>query len=61
MGSWWSKPEWYAQKRHGSIRDLCRLFWRHRGVLSQLVVALEDREKSCQTLALPANPVNRAA
>jgi hypothetical protein len=61
MGSWWSKPEWYAQKRHGSIRDLCRLFWRHRGVFSQLVVALEDREKSCQTLALPANPVNRAA
>jgi hypothetical protein len=60
-GSWWSKPEWYTQKRHGSIRDLCRLFWRHRGVFSQLLVALEDREKSCQALALQANPVNRAA
>jgi hypothetical protein len=25
-GSWWSKPEWDTQKRHGSIRDLRRLF-----------------------------------
>jgi hypothetical protein len=61
MGSWWSKPEWYTQKRHGSIRDLCRLFWRHRGVFSQLLVALEEREKSCQALALQGNPANRAA
>src|SRR5262245_19737626 len=61
MGSWWSKPEWYTQKRHGSIRDLRRLFWRHRSVFSQLLVALEDREKSRQALALQDNPVNRAA
>jgi hypothetical protein len=61
MGSWWSTPEWYAQKRHGSIRDLCRLCWRHRGVLSHLVVALDDRAKSCQALALQANRVNSAA
>jgi hypothetical protein len=20
IGTWWSKPEWYAQKRHASIR-----------------------------------------
>jgi hypothetical protein len=26
-GRWWYKPEGYPQKRHASIRDLCRLFW----------------------------------
>jgi hypothetical protein len=61
MGSWWSKPEWYAQKRHGSIRDLCRLFWRHRSLCSQLLVALEEREKPSQALALQGNAVSRAA
>jgi hypothetical protein len=61
MGSWWSKPEWYTQKRHGSIRDLCRLFWRHREVLSQLLVALEEREKHCQAPTLQGNAINRAA
>jgi hypothetical protein len=61
MGSWWSKPEWYTQKRHGSIRDLCRLFWRHRGVCSPLLRALEEREKSWQALALQGTSVNRAA
>jgi hypothetical protein len=61
MGTWRSKPAWYAQKRHGSVRDLCRLFWRHRAVLSQLLVALEEREKPCQPLALQGNAVNRAA
>lgn len=45
IGSWWFKPEWHRQKRHASIRDLCRLFWRHRAVFSPLLVALEDREK----------------
>jgi hypothetical protein len=61
MGRWWSRPEWYPQKRHGSIRDLCRLFWRHRGVFSHLLVALEERETSCQAVALRGKPVNRAA
>jgi DDE superfamily endonuclease len=60
-GNWWATPEWYTQTRHGSIRDLCRLFWRHRGVLSHLLVALEEREKSCQALDRQGNPVNRAA
>jgi hypothetical protein len=60
-GSWWSKPEWYAQKRHGSIRDLCRLFWRHRSVLSQLLVALEEKKKPSQAPALQGNAVSRAA
>jgi hypothetical protein len=61
MGNWWSKPEWYTQKRHGSIRDLCRLFWRHREAFSQLLVALEERGKPCQALTPQGNAVNRAA
>jgi hypothetical protein len=61
IGSWWSQPEWYAQKRHGSIRDLCRLFWRHRSVFSQLLVALEEQKKPSQAPALQGNAVSRAA
>jgi hypothetical protein len=61
VGSWWSKPEWYAQKRHASIRDLCRLFWRHRTVFSQLLVALEETAKPCHGPALQGNGVSRAA
>jgi hypothetical protein len=61
LGSWWSKPEWYTQKHHGSIRDLCRLFWRHRAVFSQLLVALEEPEKPSQAPTLQGNGVNRAA
>jgi hypothetical protein len=60
-GSWWNKPEWNARKRHASIRDLCRLFWRHRAVFSQLLVALEEREKNPQALALSGNFVSQAA
>jgi hypothetical protein len=61
MESWWSKPAWHTQKRHASIRDLCRLFWRHRGVCSQRVVTLEAREQSPQALALPGTSVSGAA
>jgi hypothetical protein len=60
-GSWWHKPEWHPQKRQASIRDLCRLFWRHRAVFSQLLVSLEDLEKTPQTLSQPRNSVSRAA
>jgi DDE superfamily endonuclease len=60
-GSWWSKPEWHPQKRHASIRDLCRLFWHNRAVFSQLLVALEDMEKTPQALARPGGSVIRAA
>jgi hypothetical protein len=60
-GSWWWKPEWHAQKHHASIRDLCRLFWRHRAVFSQLLLNLEDMRKAPQALARPGNSVSRAA
>ena len=60
-GSWWSTPAWYAQKRHGSIRDLCRLFWRHRSVCSPLLVALEEQQNPSQAPARQGNAVSRAA
>jgi hypothetical protein len=60
-GSWWHKPEWHPQKRHASIRDLCRLFWRYRAVFSQLLVTLEDMEKNPQPLTQPGTSVSRAA
>jgi DDE superfamily endonuclease len=59
--SWWSTPKWYAQKRHASIRDLCRLFWRHRAAFSQLLVALEEREKCGQALDQQGIDITRAA
>jgi DDE superfamily endonuclease len=60
-GSWWSKPAWYGQKRHASIRDLCRLFWHQRVVFSQLLGALEEQEKIPQALAAQGNSVGEAA
>lgn len=60
-GSWWSNPEWYAQNRHASIRDLCRRCWRHRTVLSPRLVALEETETPCHGPALQGNGVSRAA
>jgi len=60
-GSWWSKPAWYARKRHASIRDLCRLFWRHRAVFSPLLIDLEDMNKTPQALASQGTSASRAA
>ncbi len=61
VGSWWSTPAWSAQTRPASIRDLCRLFWRHRTGCSPLLVALEAPETPCQVPALQGNGVSRAA
>jgi hypothetical protein len=41
-GSWWLKPEWNPGKRHASILDLRRLFWRYRADFAQFLVALEE-------------------
>jgi hypothetical protein len=60
-GSWWSKPEWQAQKWHATIRDLCRLFWRHRAVFSPCLGALEEQEKLGQAHTLQGNVVSSAA
>jgi hypothetical protein len=60
-GSWWLTPEWNPQKRHGSILDLRRLFWRYRTEFSQLLVGLENLEKVPQPLALQRDCSGRAA
>ena len=51
-GSWWLKPEWNPHKRHASLLDLRRLFWRYRSDFAQFLVALEDLEKVLQLPAL---------
>jgi hypothetical protein len=60
-GSWWLKPEWNRRKRHGSILDLRRLFWRYRTGFSQFLVALEELEKIPQPLGLSTDFAGRAA
>jgi hypothetical protein len=60
-GSWWSKPEWNPQKRHASILDLRRLFWRYRVEFSQFLVTLEALEKIPQSQGLGRNPSKEAA
>src|SRR5262245_9677281 len=56
--NWWLKPAWNPRKRHGSVLDLHRLFWRHRAGFSQLLVALEDMEPIPEALASRHAPVN---
>jgi hypothetical protein len=60
-GSWWSKPAWNRRKRHVSILDLRRLFWRYRAEFSQFLADLEKLEKSPQPLALHHDLTGRAA
>jgi hypothetical protein len=60
-GTWWLKPAWNPNKHHGSIVDLCRLFWRHRTDFSQLLVDIENREKLPQLLARQGDLRGRAA
>jgi hypothetical protein len=59
--SWWSKPAWNRRKRHGSILDLRRLFWRYRAEFSQFLADLEEYEKSPQPLTLHHDLIGRAA
>ena len=60
-GSWWLKPEWHPQTRHGSILDLRRLCWRHRTDCSQLLVDLDTLEKLPQPLDLQRDFRGRVA
>ena len=59
--SWWLTLAWNPRKRLGSILDLRRLFWRHRAVFSQFLVALEEQGKLGQVLTLQGNTVSSAA
>jgi len=47
--AWCSPPPWNPGKRHVSILDLRRLFWRHRSRFSQVLAALDDLKKPPQT------------
>jgi hypothetical protein len=47
-GTWWSAPDWNPRKRHPSLLDLRRLFWRHRERFSQFMVRLEKLAKPPQ-------------
>lgn len=60
-GSWWSAPEWNRRKRHPSILDLRRLFWRHREKFSQFMWRLEELAKPPQARFLPREPLLEAA
>lgn len=54
-------PPWNPGKRHVSILDLRRLFWRHRQRFSQLVAALDDLREPPQTKFRPRHPATQAA
>lgn len=46
---WRLAPPWNPDKKHASILDLRRLFWKHRARFSQLLAALDDLRKPPQT------------
>lgn len=46
---WRPAPPWNLNKKHASILDLRRLFWKHRAKFSQLLAALDDLRKPPQT------------
>lgn len=60
-GSWWYKSEWNRRKRHASLLDLRRLFWRYRREFSHFLVALEELEKIPQPRARRRDLTGRAA
>jgi hypothetical protein len=47
--AWRKPPPWNPQKKHASIIDLRRLFWKHRYEFSQVLSALDDLKKPPQT------------
>jgi hypothetical protein len=59
--SWCPPPPWNLEKRHVSILDLRRRFWKHRQRFSQLVAALDDLKKPPQTKYHTGRQTTRAA
>jgi hypothetical protein len=58
---WRPAPPWNPDKKHASILDLRRLFWRHRARFSQLVAAWDDLPKPPQTKYHCGQRTTRAA
>jgi len=59
--AWRPAPPWNPRKRHASILDLRRLFWKHRQRFSQVLAALDDLRKPPQTKFHCGRPTTRAA
>jgi hypothetical protein len=59
--AWCPPPPWNLDKRHVSILDLRRLFWKHRSRFSQVMSALDDLRKPPQTKYHCGQPTSRAA
>jgi len=59
--TWYVPPPWNPGKRHASILDLRRLFWKHRPRFSQVLATLDDLRKPPQTKYHCGQPTARAA
>jgi hypothetical protein len=59
--TWRPAPPWNRRKRHATILDLRRLFWRHRARFSQLLPAWDDLRKPPQTKFRSGRQSARAA
>jgi hypothetical protein len=58
--AWRPAPPWNPRKRHASILDLRRLFWKHRQRFSQVLAGLDDLQKPPQTKFHCGRPTSRA-
>ena len=59
--AWRLAPPWNPRKRHASILDLRRLFWKHRQRFSQVLAGLDDLQKPPQSKFHCGRPTSRAA
>ena len=59
--AWRPAPPWNPRKRHASLLDLRRLFWKHRQRFSQVLAALDDLRKPPQTKYYCGHATARAA
>ena len=59
--TWCAPPPWNPSKRHVSILDLRRAFWKHRPRFSQVLARLDDLKKPPQTKFHCGQPTSRAA
>lgn len=61
QGTWWLLPDWKRHKKHPSVLDLRRLFWKHRESFSQFLLKLEEIEKLPNTTLRRGNQAAEAA
>ena len=61
LGRWWEEMPWYPQKRHASILDLRRLFWKHQDDFSQFVLQPHETRENRERHTEPRPQATRAA